>query len=94
MARNGTPKALSAETTRRQARIADILSGRLGEVVSLTYVKRNGETSSGTGEVLFFNGQPGFDTGAVTLDTTETKGRHSSVNLHNVLTIDGEPILL
>lgn len=92
MARNGTPKPLTAESTARQRRVHDALSGRLGEVVSLTYVKRNGTPGVSVGAVMYFGGAPGLDTGCVTIDTRETKGRESSVNLHNVLSIDGSMV--
>lgn len=85
--------ALSAETTARQSRIATVLGARQGEVVSLTYVKRDsGRTSSSVGPVVEVGGLVGFSNGHVVIDTSETKGRPSSVNLHLILTIDGERV--
>lgn len=53
--------------------------------VTLTYVKRDGTTSSSTGTVGFFSGTPGMDTGSVTIET-EDKGPRT-INLHNIIRI-------
>lgn len=54
----------------------------VGRRVHVEYVKRNGEKSSATGEVKFFNGRPGYDTGSVTIDTEDCGPR--TVNLHRI----------
>ena len=91
MPRNAA-KPLSPSDALRQSRMADLLGGRLGEVVTLDYHKRNGEAGTGTGVIQFINGRPGMDTGAVTIDTTETKGRPTSVNLHLIDSVNGEAV--
>lgn len=54
--------------------------------VAVRYVKRDGTVSSSTGEVTFFNGRIGFDTGSVTI-TTEDKGART-INLHRIIEIN------
>ena len=51
-------------------------------VVEVQYQKRNGDISSSTGKVAFFNGKPGFDTGSVTIDTADKGPR--TINLHRI----------
>lgn len=63
-----------------------IMAVPTGEPVRLEYTKRNGEKSSSTGPVLFFNGKPGYDTGSVTLDTPD-KGRSTTVNIHRIISV-------
>lgn len=58
-----------------------------GKVYRLTYVKRDKTESESTGAVQYFNGREGCDTMSVTLDTTATKGRPSTINLVNVTSI-------
>jgi hypothetical protein len=57
--------------------------------VSVSYVKRNGQKSSSTGKVGFFNGRVGFDTGSVTIET-EDKGPRT-INLHSIVAIKDVP---
>lgn len=55
-------------------------------VVTVSYVKRDGNTSSSRGTVGFFSGQPGMDTGSVTIET-EDKGPRT-INLHRIIKIE------
>lgn len=59
--------------------------------VRLTYDKRpvNGVVESGVaeGKVIGFSGNFAADTGSVTIDTSATKGRPSTVNLVRVKTL-------
>lgn len=83
------PKPLDHLDAQRQRLNLSILERAMaeGRVVTLEYVKRNGNLSSATGPVQFFNGKPGFDTGSVTVDSTESKGRPTTVNLHRITVI-------
>lgn len=51
-------------------------------VVNLKYRKRSGDTSECTGKVSFFSGEPGMDTGSVTIDTVDRGPR--TINLHRI----------
>lgn len=82
------PKPLSPEDYAQQTRMRDILAAQSGPV-TVFYTKRNGQEGSATGPVQFFNGKPGFDTGSVTIDSTETKGRPTTVNLHLITIVKG-----
>ena len=82
------PKPLSIPESERQHKNADILSRANGASVRVEYVKRNGETSSSRGEVAFFNGKPGFDTGSVTIADPDKGNR--TVNLHRITKITFE----
>lgn len=59
--------------TRQQARHAYAMQAALeaeqdaGKSVTLNYVKRNGQTSSSSGTIEFFNGREGMDTMSVTV---------------------------
>lgn len=77
-------KPLSPSDRMVQVANHTVLASHVGDKVAVTYVKRNGEESSSTGVVEYFNGKPGYDTGSVTIDTRETKGRPTTVNLHNI----------
>lgn len=55
------------------------------EPVTVFYVKRDGSESQSTGKVAFFNGQPGMDTGSVTIDTDDKGPR--TINLHRIVEI-------
>lgn len=80
------PQALSpADDAVQRVRQAD-LSNRTG-AVSVFYTKRDGSTGSATGPVQYFSGKPGFDTGSVTIDSSETKGRPTTINLHRIIKI-------
>lgn len=81
------PKPLDDLDNRRQERALDRLSPLAGsdKVVSVQYVKRNGQASSSTGRVTYFNGRPGMDTGSVTIET-EDKGPRT-INLHRITNI-------
>lgn len=78
------PKPLSPADYERQSRNLRILQGA-DKTVTVSYVKRNGQESSSTGTVAFFNGKPGYDTGSVTIET-EDKGPRT-VNLHRISSI-------
>ena len=58
------------------------LAGKVGQTVTLDYVKRDGTASTSTGAVLEV--KPNGSKGIVVLDTVATKGRPTSVNLYNV----------
>jgi hypothetical protein len=58
----------------------DMLANAEGDV-TVAYNKRDGSEGSATGPVLFFNGREGMDTMSVTIDTTASKGRQTTVNL-------------
>jgi len=77
-------KALSGAETYRQTMAVEALSEvQAGDgVVEVRYTKRNGDSSSSTGKVAFFNGRVGFDTGSVTIDTPD-KGMRT-INLHRI----------
>lgn len=81
-------KPLSQSDARMQSRNTEILRPFVGtdEPVCLHYVKRNGEKSTSRGTVQFFNGQPGMDTGSVTI-ADPVKGNRT-INLHNIIVID------
>jgi hypothetical protein len=79
------PKPLSPEDYTRQMDNRDVLVDVDGDV-TIHYVKRNGEQSSSTGTVAFFNGRPGFDTGSVTI-ADPVKGNRT-INLHRIFTIE------
>lgn len=81
------PKPLDEFDLRRQRVNADVLSDamRSERIVTVEYVKRDGSASSSTGPVVFFNGQPGMDTGSVTI-ADENKGNRT-VNLHRITVI-------
>ncbi|HEV7948346.1 MAG TPA: hypothetical protein VGP24_01140 [Glaciihabitans sp.] len=51
-------------------------------LVELTYTRRDGMLSRSTGTVAYFSGEPGMDTGSVTVKT-EDKGPRT-VNLHRI----------
>jgi hypothetical protein len=77
-------KPLSLADARRQRVNQRVLEG-LSEV-TVRYTKRNGQESSSTGKVAYFNGQIGMDTGSVTIDTPDKGPR--TINLHSIHTIE------
>lgn len=79
------PKPVSAFDAKHAAHVARSLELASHREVTLSYVKRDGNTSSSTGTVKFFNGQPGMDTHSVTLDTLDKGPR--TINLHRVVTV-------
>lgn len=78
------PKPLNDVERYIQDRALEALQGAQADEqrVEIIYTKRNGDQSSSTGAVAFFNGQPGMDTGSVTI-LTEDKGMRT-VNLHRI----------
>jgi hypothetical protein len=76
------PKPLDRTAAARADALRDSLI--VGDYVRLTYTKRNGKTSSSTGEVAFHNGQDGMDTMSVTLNTPDKGAR--TINLAGVIT--------
>lgn len=81
------PKPLDEFEYRRQMVNRGVLANAMdkGQPVAVEYVKRDGSVSSSFGQVVFFNGQPGMDTGSVTI-ADETKGNRT-VNLHRITVI-------
>ena len=77
------PQRLSPADIFKQTNNLDVLKG--ASKASVTYVKRDGKTSSSTGTIAYFNGRPGFDTGSVTIQT-EDKGPRT-INLHRIVDI-------
>lgn len=75
------PKPLTRDEAMHAYTMRDTLEASTGEV-TINYTKRNGDKGSATGPVVFFNGREGMDTMAVTIDTRESKGRPTTVNLH------------
>lgn len=69
----------------RQSLNLRALENRKG-AVTVTYTKRNGEVSSSTGTVEFFNGRVGYDTGSVTI-ADPVKGNRT-INLHRISGIE------
>lgn len=53
-----------------------------GKVVEVNYRKRDASAGTSTGTVKFFNGEPGMDTGSVTIDTADKGPR--TINLHRI----------
>jgi hypothetical protein len=83
-----TPKPLDPRDDARVESLVNYLRGlREGTVVTLTYVKRDNSTSQSTGLVGKFSGTPHTDTASITIDTTPTKGRPSTINLVGVTNI-------
>lgn len=76
---------------RQQARHAYAMQAALeaeqdaGKRVTVNYVKRNGNTSSSTGEVSYFNGRKGMDTMSVTIATSDKGPR--TINLVRITSI-------
>ncbi len=81
------PKALSVvEHTNQRVRQSHLSACQQADTtVQVSYVKRDGTTSSSTGKVAYFNGRPGLDTRSVTIDTADKGPR--TVNLHNITKI-------
>jgi hypothetical protein len=77
-------KPLSEHDAYHQRKVWKALAAVDYRDVSLEYVKRDGTKGTATGKVQFFNGRVGYDTGSVTIDTTATKGRPTTVNMHRV----------
>lgn len=77
------PKPLDEFDAARQRKIADSLA--VGDKVALTYTKRNGAESSSRGEVAFFNGHIGYDTGSVTVLDPD-KGMRT-INIHRIIEV-------
>lgn len=78
------PKPLSPA----DASIARMRKAALSEQtgpVGISYVKRDGQVSSSTGTVAFFNGDEDFDTMSVVLDTPD-KG-HRTINIARITNI-------
>jgi hypothetical protein len=78
------PKPLDRIDARRQRVNLAVLQGL--ETATVRYTKRNGQESASTGRVAYFNGEPGMDTGSVTIET-EDKGPRT-INLHRIHTIE------
>ena len=78
------PKPLNQTERFVQDRATEALKPFSGTdaLVEVRYTKRNGDTSSSTGKVAFFNGIPGMDTGSVTIEDV-TKGNRT-INLHRI----------
>lgn len=92
MVRN-IPQPLSAETHAHQMRVHAVLDSLgQGTSVALTYVKRDGRPGVSVGPIIEFGGAPGLDTGCVIIDTSAAKGRPSTINMHNVISVDGKLI--
>lgn len=76
---------------RQQARHAYAMQAALeaeqaaGKRVTVQYVKRNGDNSSSTGEVSYFNGREGMDTMSVTIATSDKGPR--TINLVGITRI-------
>jgi hypothetical protein len=84
------PQPLPRDEAMHAYRMAEILGSFTDDVdVTVHYSKRNGEMSVSTGTVSYFNGREGCDTHSVTLDTTATKGRPTTINLHRITEIEG-----
>lgn len=83
------PKPLDREAAALAYANRDVLEASTGEV-TVNYTKRDGLPGTATGAVVFFNGREGMDTMAVTIDTRATKGRPTTVNLHNITSITAE----
>lgn len=83
MPRNVAKPLSPADAAVQNVRHHDLLR-RTGPV-TVSYLKRDGSKSSSRGKVGFFSGQPGFDTGSVTIET-EDKGPRT-VNLHRIIQI-------
>lgn len=79
-------KRLDFSDTRRQLDVHTELLRRGEDTMKVSYVKRNGQESSSTGTVAFFNGRPGFDTGSVTIADREKGNR--TINLHRIIAIE------
>lgn len=80
-------KPLSEIEVRYQRKVADILAvTSTYRDVALTYIKRDGTESRSVGRVKFFNGQIGYDTGSVTIDTID-KG-YRTINLHRITKVE------
>jgi hypothetical protein len=79
------PKPLTANERVTQDSVLRDLEPLAGTdaVVEVHYIKRDGNKSSSTGKVAFFNGKPGFDTGSVTIDTADKGPR--TINLHRIV---------
>lgn len=92
MPRNEAKPLTAAETMRQNTARLTLMGFYEGEEADVTYTKRDGSESRSRGPVAYFNGRGGMDTGSVTLDTTATKGRHTTINLHNIITINGDPV--
>ncbi len=81
------PKPLDRADSIRQSVNANTLQAvPAGKSVHVSYVKRDGSVSSSTGEVAFFNGRIGYDTGSVTI-ADQNKGNRT-INLHRIITIE------
>lgn len=78
-------KPLDEFSAARQRKMADALE--IDQHVTLTYSKRDGSESRATGTVKFFNGKIGFDTGSVTVETSDRGPR--TINLHRIIGITG-----
>ncbi len=81
------PKPLDrADSIRQSINARTLQAVPEGKTVHVSYVKRNGEVSSSTGAVAFFNGRIGYDTGSVTI-ADPVKGNRT-INLHRIITIE------
>lgn len=79
------PKPLDYSESMQQARNTKALMSATGPV-TVHYTKRNGQDSTSSGEVKFFNGRVGFDTGSVTI-ADPVKGNRT-INLHRIFKIE------
>ena len=80
------PKRVDEVTRLRTINYAKALAEVEGPV-TLSYVKRNDQPGESTGKVIGFSGVVGFDTFSVTIDTSATKGRPSTINLNGLRSI-------
>lgn len=88
MPRNVAKPLSVTDHMRQRVNATSLLNAGKEGVVTIDYVKRNGETSSSKGTVTHFSGRPGYDTGSVTIDDPIKGAR--TVNLHRIIDIRPE----
>lgn len=77
------PKPLTRAECDHQHDMLEAL--KAAETVTVDYTKRDATSGTATGTVKFFSGEPGMDTGSVTIETVDRGPR--TINLHRIKVI-------